>query len=172
MDYGENHQTRMSSPGYVRTMAQRIQNSALSMVMGRSREMNSSVHVTKSSPQPRLRHWLTDITNELQNRTERTQSRDLSDETQTASCIRYRTAPRARSLETYQTRHRLWAAYEGWHRDINTANRTLKVVLHDFPGSFTVQKPFGLFNMTFQHPYSISWHSRPGKFKIPWISWI
>ena len=59
-------------------MAQRMQNSVLSMAMARSREINCRAHVTKSSPQPRLRHWLTDIIRELQNRTEPTQSNDLS----------------------------------------------------------------------------------------------
>jgi len=59
-------------------MAHKMQNSVLSMAMLRSREINSKVHVTKSSPQPRLRHWLTDIIRELQNRTEPAQSRDLS----------------------------------------------------------------------------------------------
>jgi len=59
-------------------MAQRMQNSVLSMATERSREINSKVHVTKSSPQPRLRHWLTDIISELQNRTEPAQSNDLS----------------------------------------------------------------------------------------------
>jgi len=67
-----------NKPGYVSTMAQRMQNSVLSTAMVRSLEMNSTVHATKSSPQPRLRHWLTDITSELQNRTEPAQSNDLS----------------------------------------------------------------------------------------------
>jgi len=65
-------------PGYVSTTAQRRQNSVLSMRIVRSREMNSKVHVTKSSAQPRFRHWLTDMISELQNRTEPAQSNDLS----------------------------------------------------------------------------------------------
>jgi len=59
-------------------MAQRMQNSVVSMTMVRSREINSKVHVMKSSPQPRFRHWLADINSELQNRTDPTQSKDLS----------------------------------------------------------------------------------------------